>query len=59
MTGPQFQALMHAHGLRHVDAAALLNVTVRSVERYVASKKVSRLVEFALRYALQQRRPGG
>ena len=55
MTGAQLQALMHAHGLRHVDAAELLNVTVRSIERYVASKKVSRLVEYALRWALQQR----
>jgi len=53
MTGTQFQALLHAHGLRHRDVAELLDITTRTVERYVASKKVPRVVEFALRYAIQ------
>jgi hypothetical protein len=51
----QLQALMHTHGLRHRDVAELLDVTARSVERYVAARKVSRVIEYALRYALQER----
>ena len=46
---------MHTHGLRHRDVAELLDVTARSVERYVAARKVSRVIEYALRYALQER----
>jgi hypothetical protein len=54
VTGNQLQAFLHTHGLRHKDVAELLDVTVRTVERYVASQKVSRVVEYALRFAIQK-----
>jgi hypothetical protein len=56
VTGTQLQALLNAHGLRHKDAADLLEVGVRTIERYVAGKKVPRVVEFALRYAISEQR---
>jgi hypothetical protein len=59
MTGNQFQALLDAHGLRHKDAAALLDVGVRTIERHVASKKVPRMVELAVRYVVQARAAAG
>jgi DNA-binding transcriptional regulator YiaG len=54
MTGKQMQALLHAHGLRHADVARLLDVSVRSVESWHASKKISRVVELALLQAIAQ-----
>ena len=56
VTGTQLQTLLDEHQLRHVDAAKMLDVGVRTVERYVAAKRVPRVIELALRYAIQERR---
>lgn len=58
VTGSQLQALLDAHKLRHKDAADMLDVAVRTIERYVAAKKVPRVVEFALRWAIENARAG-
>jgi predicted transcriptional regulator len=58
MTGQQLQAFLHSKSLRHKDVARLLNLTERTVSRYVAAKRVPRVVEYALRFAIgEQRKP--
>jgi hypothetical protein len=55
VTGRQLQALFDTYRLRHTDVADLLDVGVRTVERYVAAPRVPRVVEYALRYAILQK----
>lgn len=54
MTGTQFQNFLNKHELRHADAARLLQVTVRTIERYVAQDKVPSMAVDALRWHLSQ-----
>jgi hypothetical protein len=55
MTGTQLQVLLDEHELRHQDAAKALDVSVRSIERHVAAKRVPRVIELAIEAVIARR----
>jgi hypothetical protein len=56
MNAKQLRKLLETHGLAQTEAARLLDLDPRTMRRYVAGElPVSRVIEYALRWALAQR----